>query len=116
MAIREKLKVARSPVKKSAALGAGLTRRFTVLATPKMLRQLQKKAAASGVSKGELIRRAIDAYDPSAAEGEAAVEALLAEIRQGAIAANRALDEAEEEVSRTREYFGAKRAAPAERA
>jgi hypothetical protein len=119
MTFSEKRKVARSPARKAASAGAmetraakrGLTQRFTILATPKMLRQLQQKAAVSGVSKGELIRRAIETYDPSAAESEEAVQALLTEIRQGAIAANRALDEAEDELARTRAYFDAKRAA-----
>lgn len=120
---REKAEAAHPPAKRSAspktkqagAAAEGLTQRFTILASPKMLRQLQQKAAASGVSKGELIRRAIDSYDPSAAEDEALVQALLAAIRQGTMKANRALDEAEEELRRTREYF-AQRAAAAERA
>lgn len=83
--------------------------RFTILATGKMLRQLQQKAAVSRVSKRELIRSAIDAYDPSAAENEAAIQTLFLEIRNGTKAANQALDEAEDELGSTRKSLAGTR-------
>ncbi|MGO8919614.1 MAG: hypothetical protein ACLQJR_27245 [Stellaceae bacterium] len=94
---------------RNAAAAKGLTRRLVVLMTPALKKAIARKAAAAKMSAGELIRRSIEAYEPEARGNEILVRELLSSLKKGQAEALQALDEAEAELQRTRDYFAAKR-------
>lgn len=100
--------------KPAAPPSSSRTSRLVVLLSPAEKTRLERKAAAAEASVGALVRRALDAYEPEAANEEAQLRALLAAVKDSHDTAMRALDEAEEELRRTRAYFDLKRDARAE--
>jgi hypothetical protein len=86
---------------------AGATERVVVLMTPGEKRALERKARATRLSAGELVRRSIAAFDPRL--GDAAVLAMLDGFTATHAATIAALDRAERELAETRDYFMRKR-------
>jgi hypothetical protein len=64
-----------------AKTGTAATERVVVLMTPDDKAKLEAKAKQAGVSVGELVRRAVEGYDPED-EQEAEIEALLSAIEK----------------------------------
>jgi hypothetical protein len=80
------------------------TERMTVLVTPEQKAAILSRAQTLGVSAGEMLRRAVEAYDPAASrasEDETVLAALAAELLVAAKAARRSLDDANREVEST---------------
>lgn len=82
------------------------TARMTILLTPKQKGEIQARAERLGVSTGELLRRAVQTYDASAAnesaaESEAVLDALADELMAAAKAASAALAAADRDVRAT---------------
>lgn len=86
---------------------AGATERVVVLMTPAEKRSLERKAKASRLSTGELVRRSVEAFDARLTDG--AVVALLDTFATSHRESLQALDRAEKELAETRAYFAAKR-------
>lgn len=86
---------------------AGATERVVVLMTPAEKRSLERKAKATRLSTGELVRRSVEAFDPRMTDG--AVMALLDTFSASHRESLQALDRAEKELAETRAYFAAKR-------
>ena len=85
---------------------AAATERVVVLMTPAEKRALEKKAKRLGASAAELVRRSVDAFDPTMdAQEITALLDVLAESHKSTLAA---LDRAEREIAATRAYFSAK--------
>jgi len=66
--------------------------RIPVLVTRAEKARISKAAEAQGISMGEYLRRAADAFDPE--EDVAALEALVAQVRKSTARANEALGNA----------------------
>lgn len=82
------------------------TARMTILLTPEQKVAIQARAERLGLSTGELLRRAVETYDTSAAsedaaESEAVLNALADELFAAAKAARAALAVANREVQAT---------------
>lgn len=86
------------------------TERVVVLMTPADKRALEDKAKAAGVSVGELVRRAVGAYDPAGEESEQ-VEAVLRHIKRMGDEILAGLDAATAQVRATRAYLAERRGA-----
>jgi len=86
---------------------AGATERVAVLMSPEDKSAIEAKAAALGLSVGELMRRGAAAYDQDAdtAQIAAMLQALTASHNETLLA----LEEVERELAETRRYFAAKR-------
>ncbi len=84
------------------------TVRKQILLSESQNERLRKLRAATGISESEIIRRALDAYDPSGGAGDAANDelrdALAALVEQNAKTA-RALDTAEAEIEATEAFL-----------
>lgn len=84
------------------------TVRKQILLSEAQNERLRKLRAATGISESEIIRRALDSYDPSGGAGEASNEemrdALAALVEQNAKTAH-ALDEAEKEIETTEAFL-----------
>jgi hypothetical protein len=68
------------------------TERIPVLVTKTQKERLTARAKAAGLSTGEYLRRAGDAYSPE--EDNALLEGLLAQVTKTTLQAERAIDEA----------------------
>lgn len=91
------------------------TARMTVLVTPEQKASIIARAESLGVSTGEMVRRAVELYEPSAGragEDEALLNALADELFAAARSARAALSEANREIQTTLKQL-AKRRAPA---
>ncbi|MCC7048424.1 MAG: hypothetical protein IT562_17040 [Alphaproteobacteria bacterium] len=86
---------------------AAATERVVVLMTPAEKRALERKAKATQLSAGELVRRSVEAFDPRLADRT--VLALLDSFAASHEAAATALESAEREMAETRAYFARKR-------
>jgi hypothetical protein len=78
--------------------------RMTILVTPEQKAVIHDRARTLGVSTGEMVRRAVESYEPSAngsTENEALLNALASELRLAAKEAKAALDAANREVQAT---------------
>lgn len=91
-----------------ARSNAVVTERVVVLMTPEDKRQLEGKARAAGVSVGEVVRRAVESYDPEIDDNEL-IEALLRAIRDTSAEAITKLEAARREVRGTLEYLAEQR-------
>lgn len=84
------------------------TVRKQILLSEAQNERLRKLRAATGISESELVRRALEAYDPEGARNAAADEemreALEALVEQNAKTAQ-ALDTAEAEIAATEQYL-----------
>lgn len=89
------------------------TVRKQILLSEAQNERLRKLRAATGVSESEIVRRALEAYDPGggagAEAGEEIRDALASLVEQNAKTA-RALETAEAEIAATEEYLRALRA------
>jgi hypothetical protein len=86
---------------------AAATERVVVLMTPTEKRALERKAKATRLSAGELVRRSVEAFDPRFTDQ--AVLAMLDSFTASHETTLRALDNAERELAETRAYFARKR-------
>jgi hypothetical protein len=86
---------------------ATATERVAVLMSSEDKVAIEAKAAAIGISVGELLRRGAAAYEPET--DTAQIAALLQALSASHIDALKALDAAEHELAETRRYFAAKR-------
>jgi hypothetical protein len=80
------------------------TARMTVLVTPDQKATILNRAERLGLSAGEMLRRAVESYQPSAAnsaEDEAVLNALADELFAAARSARKALGEANREIKTT---------------
>lgn len=79
------------------------TERMTILLTPKQKAAILARAQRLGLSAGEVMRRAVEAYQPSASRGEdeAVLNALADELLVAAKEARKALNAATEEIQVT---------------
>jgi ABC-type transporter Mla subunit MlaD len=80
------------------------TERMTVLVTPEQKAAILARAQSLGLSAGEVVRRAVESYDPKAGsidEDEAVLNALASELFAAAKSARAALNEAIGEVQST---------------
>lgn len=84
------------------------TERVVVLMTPEDKRALEERAKAAGISVGELVRRAVEAYDPAGEEAEQ-VDAMLRHIKQMGEEILAGLDAATAQVRATRAYLAERR-------
>jgi predicted DNA-binding protein len=86
---------------------AAASERVVVLMPPEDKARLEEKSRRAGTSVGELVRRAIEAYEPDLQAAE--LEAVVRLLEQSQARALQSLDEAEKELATTRAYFAAKR-------
>jgi Ribbon-helix-helix protein, copG family len=86
---------------------AAATERVVVLMPPKDKARLEAKARQARTSIGDLVRRAVEAYEPELEGAE--LEALVRLLEESQARAMRSLDEAEKELAATRAYFDAQR-------
>jgi len=80
------------------------TERMTVLVTPEQKSAILARADSLGLSVGEMVRRAVQSYEPSAAsaaEDEVVLNALADELFAAAKSARAALRKANHEVQAT---------------
>jgi len=80
------------------------TERMTVLVTPEQKAAILARASSLGLSAGEMVRRAVESYQPSAAnaaEDEVVLNALADELCSAANSARAALGEANREIQAT---------------
>lgn len=90
------------------------TERMTVLVTPEQKAAILARAASLGLSAGEMVRRAVESYEPSAAsaaEDEVVLNALADELFAAAKSARAALNEANREIQATLEQLAKSREA-----
>src|SRR5574342_1178214 len=80
------------------------TERMTVLVTPEQKSAILARANRLGLSVGEMVRRAVESYEPAAAgatEDEVVLNALADELFAAAKSARAALNEANREIQAT---------------
>jgi hypothetical protein len=80
------------------------TERMTVLVTPEQKAAILARAQSLGLSAGEVVRRAVESYDPLARgveEDEAVLSMLADELLAAAKSARAALNDANNEVQST---------------
>lgn len=82
------------------------TDRMTLLVTPDEKAELAARANALGISASELVRRALDSYDPDL--DEAAVQELADELAQAAARMEKKLDDCLATVAATRKTLADK--------
>jgi hypothetical protein len=87
------------------------TERMTILVTPEQKAAILARAERLGVSAGEMVRRAVESYDPAAGsdEDQAVLDALADELFAAAEAARTALREADEELQSTLKQLAQRR-------
>jgi predicted DNA-binding protein len=81
--------------------------RVVVLMPSEDKARLEEKSRRAGTSVGELVRRAIEAYEPDLQAAE--LDALVRLLEESQARAIQSLDDAEKELAATRAYFAAKR-------
>jgi predicted DNA-binding protein len=86
---------------------AAASERVVVLMPPEDKARLEEKARRAGTSVGELVRRAVEAYEPELQAAE--LEALVRLLEESQARAIQSLDDAGKELAATRAYFAAKR-------
>lgn len=84
------------------------TERMTVLVTPEQKAAILTRAQSLGLSAGEMVRRAVESYEPKK-EDEAALNALGAALQAAAKDARKALAEARRELGVTLDQLGRNR-------
>jgi predicted trehalose synthase len=89
------------------------TERMTILVTPEQKAAILARAERLGVSAGEMVRRAVESYDPAAGsdEDQAVFDALADELFAAAEAARTALRAANEELQSTLQQLAQRRTA-----
>jgi chromosome condensin MukBEF ATPase and DNA-binding subunit MukB len=89
------------------------TERMTILVTPEQKAAILARAERLGMSAGEMVRRAVESYDPAAVpdEDQAVLDALADELFAAAEGARMALREANEELQSTLKQLAQRRKA-----
>ncbi len=87
------------------------TERVTALMTATEKAALERKARRAGVSVGEFVRRAVDAFDPDEALMLAQLSALALEVQRSSQAAADALDKALADIALTKAQLHGRTAA-----
>jgi hypothetical protein len=90
------------------------TERMTVLVTPKQKAAILARAQSLGLSAGEVVRRAVESYEPTApgaAEDEAVLNAVADELFAAAKSARAALNQANTELQSTLKQLARRRKA-----
>jgi hypothetical protein len=92
------------------------TERMTILVTAEQKAAILARAQNLGLSAGEMMRRAVDAYDPAASmdEDETVLNALADELFAAARDARAALEEANRELEATLDQLAKRREAGAD--
>jgi hypothetical protein len=86
---------------------AAASERVVVLMPSEDKARLEEKSRRAGTSVGELVRRAVEAYEPELQAAE--LEALVRLLEESQARAIQSLDAAGEELAATRAYFAARR-------
>lgn len=81
--------------------------RMVILVTPEQKQAIAARAQAEKVPMGEMVRRAVDRYEPE--EDTAALERLLDLVRESTSAAMAAIEKAERDARDALEYLAAQR-------
>jgi hypothetical protein len=84
------------------------TERMIVLVTPEQKAAILTRAQSLGLSAGEMVRRAVESYEPTRAD-EAALDALGMALQAAAKDARKALAAATRELGITLDQLGRKR-------
>ena len=79
------------------------TARLTVLMPPERKAEIERRAAARGISTGELVRRAVEEYDEISPEQEAELAALVEQVNATLPEMNAALEQMSETLQATHE-------------
>jgi hypothetical protein len=84
------------------------TERVVALMTPAEKERLETKARHAGVSVGQYVRQAVEAYEPDLDE-TAALELMVRLLEQSNVETDKALERAERALDEVLAYFDAKR-------
>ena len=87
------------------------TERITILATPTFKAAISKRAQALRIPTSELVRRAVESYDPD--HDEESLNLLVEELEQATKKTEKKLDEALAELTETLEILQSRRREPA---
>ena len=79
------------------------TARLTVLMPPERKAEIERRAAARGISTGELVRRAVEEYDEMSPEEEAELAVLVEQVNAAVPRMNAALERMSETLRKTHE-------------